>query len=140
MVNVRGSREPGRVGGELTEPGAIRLAQAGDGPAFEFLYRLHSRRVYGLCLRMTGNPGEAQDLTQDAFLQVFRKIQSFRNESSFSTWLHRLMVNIVLMRFRRKHYPEVYLDEPGNPEDPAAAPKTEIGAPDLRVRGPSTAS
>src|SRR5580658_9389581 len=84
----------------LTEAEAIRLAQAGDAEAFEFLYQMHCRRVYALCMRMTGNPAEAQDLTQDAFLQLFRKISSFRGESSFSTWLHRLTVNVVLMRFR----------------------------------------
>lgn len=120
---------------ELTEGDAIRLAQQGDAAAFELLYRMHNRRVYALCLRMTANPTEAQDLTQDAFLQLFRKIQSFRNESSFSTWLHRLTVNIVLMRFRKKRFPEVHLDEVFDPEDDASAPKIEIGAPDLRVRG-----
>src|SRR5271166_561998 len=62
----------------LTEGEAIRLAQAGDAEAFEFLYQMHCRRVYALCMRMTGNPAEAQDLTQDAFLQLFRKISSFR--------------------------------------------------------------
>src|SRR5215469_18099677 len=70
------------------ETEVIHRAQAGDAEAFEFLYKMHSRRVYALCLRMTSNPVEAQDLMQDAFLQVFRKIKSFRGESSFSTWLH----------------------------------------------------
>jgi RNA polymerase sigma-70 factor (ECF subfamily) len=121
--------------GTLTEAEAIRRAQAGDAEAFEFLYRMHCRRVYGLCLRMTGNPAEAQDLTQDAFLQLFRKIQSFRSESSFSTWLHRLTVNIVLMRFRRKRRPEVSLDDPMASDDEANAAPFEMGEPDLRVRG-----
>ncbi len=118
----------------LTEAEAIRLAQMGDKDAFEHLYRMHSRRVYGLCLRMTGNPVEAQDLTQDAFLQLFRKIHSFRGESSFSTWLHRLTVNIVLMRFRKKRYPEVSLDDPSS-SDHESGPNLEISVPDLRVRG-----
>jgi len=122
------------IGSGPTEAQAIRLAQIGDNKAFEHLYRLHSRRVYALCLRMTGNPVEAQDLTQDAFLQLFRKIQSFRGESSFSTWLHRLTVNIVLMRFRKKRYPEVSLDDPSGSED-EAGPILQISAPDLRVRG-----
>jgi RNA polymerase sigma-70 factor, ECF subfamily len=121
--------------GDLTEADAIHLAQNGDAQAFEFLYRMHSRRVYALCLRMTGNSVEAQDLTQDAFLQLFRKIQSFRGESSFSTWLHRLTVNVVLMRFRKKRCPEVSLDETFSSDDDGAAPKIEIGEPDLRVRG-----
>ena len=119
----------------LTEAEAIRLAQAGDAGAFELLYRMHSNRVYALCMRMTGNPAEAQDLTQDAFLQLFRKISSFRGESSFSTWLHRLTVNVVLMRFRRKRHPEVSLDEPAASGDEAAGLPLEIGEPDLRVRG-----
>lgn len=88
--------------GELTEADAIRQAQRGDAAAFERLYRLHSRRVYSLCLRMVSNPAEAEDLTQEAFLQLFRKIQTFRGESAFSTWLHRLAVNVVLMRLRKK--------------------------------------
>ena len=82
-----------------------------------------------------GNPAEAQDLTQDAFLQLFRKIKSFRGESSLSTWLHRLTVNIVLMRFRRKRHPEVSLDEPAAAGDEAEPLPFEIGEPDLRVRG-----
>jgi RNA polymerase sigma-70 factor (ECF subfamily) len=71
----------------LTEAEAIRLAQAGDAAAFEFLYGLHSRRVYALCLRMVGNPSDAEDLMQEAFLQLFRKVGTFRGESAFSTWL-----------------------------------------------------
>ena len=118
----------------LTEPEAIQRAQSGDGGAFEFLYKMHSRRVYSLCLRMTGNPVEAQDLTQDAFLQLFRKISSFRSESSFSTWLHRLTVNIVLMRFRKKRHPEVSLDEPAG-DDESTLLLAQMGGPDLRIRG-----
>ena len=119
----------------LSETEAIRRAQAGDGAAFEFLYKMHSRRVYALCLRMTGNSIEAQDLTQDAFLQLFRKIKSFRGESSFSTWLHRLTVNVVLMKFRKKRHPEVSLDEPIGSEEDAASLRLEMGEPDLRIRG-----
>jgi len=71
------------------------------------LYERHSRRVYSLCLRMTGNAAEAEDLTQEVFIQLIRKIDSFRGESKFTTWLHRLTVNQVLMHFRRrKHFPE----------------------------------
>src|ERR1700680_1104317 len=86
----------------MTDIQAVVLARQGDPAGFEHLYRKHSRRVYALCLRMTANPGDAEDLTQEAFLQVFRKIQTFRGESAFSTWLHRLAVNIVLMRKSRK--------------------------------------
>jgi RNA polymerase sigma-70 factor, ECF subfamily len=66
----------------VTEAEAIRLAQAGDAAAFEFLYRLHGRRVYALCLRMVNNPADAEDLMQEAFLQLFRKIGTFRGESA----------------------------------------------------------
>jgi len=70
--------------------------------AFETLYERHQRRVYSLCLRMTGNVAEAEDLAQEAFIQLYRKIGSFRGESAFTTWLHRLTVNQVLMHFRKK--------------------------------------
>src|SRR5437879_10617061 len=80
----------------VTEAEAIRLAQAGDAAAFEFLYQLHSRRVYALCLRMVNNPADAEDLMQEAFLQLFRKIGTVRGQSAFSTWLHRMTVNVVL--------------------------------------------
>jgi RNA polymerase sigma-70 factor (ECF subfamily) len=79
-----------------------QAAAAGDMPAFEELYERHHRRVYSLCLRMTGNTAEAEDLAQEAFIQLYRKIGSFRGESAFTTWLHRLTVNQVLMYFRKK--------------------------------------
>jgi RNA polymerase sigma-70 factor (ECF subfamily) len=77
-------------------------AAGGDLSAFEELYERHNRRVYSLCLRMTQNAAEAEDLAQEAFIQLFRKIGSFRGESAFTTWLHRLTVNQVLMHFRKK--------------------------------------
>jgi RNA polymerase sigma-70 factor, ECF subfamily len=119
----------------MTEAEAIRLAQQGDASAFEHIYRLHSRRVYALCLRMVGNPAEAEDLTQDAFLQLFRKIATFRGESAFSTWLHRLSVNVVLMKLRKKTLPETSLEESTDPEDEVNGPRREIGGPDLLLTG-----
>ena len=77
-------------------------AAGGDLGAFEELYERHNRRVYSLCLRMTQNVAEAEDLAQEAFIQLFRKIGSFRGESAFTTWLHRLTVNQVLMHFRKR--------------------------------------
>ena len=121
--------------GEMTEAEAISLAQQGDARAFEQIYRLHSRRVYALCLRMVGNPAEAEDLTQDAFLQLFRKIGTFRGESAFSTWLHRLSVNVVLMKLRKKSLPVTSLEESTDPEDESNGPRREIGAPDLLLAG-----
>ena len=84
----------------ITDP-RIQLAAAGDITAFEEIYRSHYRRVYNQCFRMTRSGSEAEDLTQDVFIQLYRKLKTFRGESSFTTWLHRLTVNVVLMHFRR---------------------------------------
>jgi len=91
----------------LTEQGAadeqafVRRAQRADAAAFEALYRLHVGKVYGLCLRMTGNAAEAEDCTQDAFIQAWSKLDRFRGDSAFGTWMHRVAVNAVLGRMRR---------------------------------------
>src|SRR5438046_2825858 len=79
-----------------------RMASNGNLAAFELLYERYHRRTYSLCLRMTSNQTEAEDLTQEVFIQLFRKVGSFRGDSAFSTWLHRLTVNQVLMHFRRR--------------------------------------
>ncbi|MDX1517989.1 MAG: RNA polymerase sigma factor [Woeseiaceae bacterium] len=79
----------------------IRQAQAGDARAFESLYRRHVDRVYGLCLRMTGNVSEAEDCAQEAFIQAWNKLSKFRGDSAFGTWLHRIAVNAVLGRMRK---------------------------------------
>jgi RNA polymerase sigma-70 factor, ECF subfamily len=86
----------------LSDHALARSAGEGDMAAFEELYKRHNRRVYSVCLRMTHNVSEAEDLTQEAFIQLFRKIGSFRGDSAFTTWLHRLAVNQVLMHFRKK--------------------------------------
>lgn len=112
----------------------VRLAQGGNAVVFEKIYRTHSRRVYALCFRMTGNSALAEDLTQDIFLQVFRKIQTFRAESAFSTWLYRLSVNVVLMRRRVKTLNETSLDAPREREG-EALPFREIGRTDQRLSG-----
>ncbi len=114
---------------------AIRRAQKGDAQAFEEIYRLHARRVYALCLRMVGNPMEAEDLAQEAFLQLFRKIHTFRGESAFSSWLHRLTANVVLMTFRKKRAVVASLDEITRLNDEDTVPRWEIGGPDLRLTG-----
>src|ERR1700730_6836208 len=85
----------------------------GDLLPFEELFKLHHGRVYAVCLRMTGNPAEAEDLSQEVFVQVFRKLGSFRGESAFSTWLHRLTVNQVLMYFRKSRRRREQLTEDG---------------------------
>ena len=79
-----------------------QASATGDMAAFEILYERHHRRVYSLCLRMVANATEAEDLSQEVFVQLFRKVGSFRGESAFTTWLHRLTVNHVLMHFRKR--------------------------------------
>ena len=79
----------------------IARAQRSDTRAFEALYRLHVDKIYGLCLRMTGNVSEAEDCTQDAFIQAWNKMEKFRGDSAFATWLHRVAVNTVLGRIRK---------------------------------------
>jgi RNA polymerase sigma-70 factor (ECF subfamily) len=117
----------------MAEAEAIRLAQVGNAAAFDFLYQLHSRRVYALCLRMVRNPSDAEDLLQEAFLQLFRKIGTFRGESAFSTWFHRMTVNVVLMRLRKKALPIASLEETTEPDEETGGPRKDIGAPDLRL-------
>jgi RNA polymerase sigma-70 factor (ECF subfamily) len=90
----------------------VKRAQEGDSDAFGALFEAHRSRIYSVCLRMTSNAAEAEDLTQDAFLQAFRKIERFRGDSAFSTWLHRIAVNTVLMHFRKNSLSQVSLDEP----------------------------
>ena len=113
---------------------AIRLAQQGDAAAFENIYQMHSGRVYALCLRMVGDAVEAEDLTQEAFLQLYRKIGTFRGDSAFSTWLHRLAVNVVLMHLRKKGLPQVSLEETLEPSQ-EDGPRKDIGARDLMLSG-----
>lgn len=112
----------------------LERAQAGDHNAFAQLYALHKRRVYSLCLRMLGNVAEAEDLTQESFLQLHRKIATFRGDSAFSTWLHRLTVNVVLMHLRRKGLNLISLDEALDPS-PERGPARSFGAPDLHLSG-----
>ena len=120
---------------ELSEAAAIQRARDGDRTVFEYLYLLHSRRVYAVCLRMLADPTEAEDLTQEAFLLLFRKIHTFRGESAFSTWLHRLAVNLVLMRLRKKSPPVVSIEAAPDADDKTGWPSIDIGAPDLLLEG-----
>jgi RNA polymerase sigma-70 factor (ECF subfamily) len=124
-----------RQANEFNEAGAIERAKHGDAEAFQALYDRHKRRVYSLCLRMTANTAEAEDLTQEAFLQLYRKIATFRGESAFSTWLHRLSVNVVLMHLRKKSLPVVSLEESTQGSGEEDAPKKDFGADDLALAG-----
>jgi RNA polymerase sigma-70 factor (ECF subfamily) len=121
------SRQKAIVFARMPEAEIIAKAQAGDVECFEALYARHKRRIFSLCLRMTGNYAHAEESTQEAFLQVYRKIGSFRGESAFSTWLHRLSVNIVLMSFRKKGVAEVSLEQ-------TLAPQEDGGAQEIAMR------
>jgi RNA polymerase sigma-70 factor, ECF subfamily len=111
---------------------AVRLFTQGDARAFEVVYRSYFQFVRNICLRMLRDPIEAEDATQDVFVCVLCKINTFRGESAFSSWLYRLTTNSVLMRFRRNQRTCVPLEEPG--EDDSAS-RDEIGAPDLNLSG-----
>ncbi len=116
------------------EASLVQRAQRGDEEAFEALYQAHKKRVYSVCLQMTKNIADAEDLTQEAFLQVFRSINSFRGDSAFSTWLYRIAVNTVLMKLRRRKAPPlVSLDEPVSSQSTSL--KREVGRADLNLNG-----
>jgi len=118
MLNPANGSQINATAFRMSEGEAIERAKQGDSFAFETLYGLHKRRVYSLCLRMSGNEAGAEDLTQEAFLQVYRKIVTFRGQSEFSTWLHRVAVNVVLMHFRKHRLLTVSLGEPFDQEEP----------------------
>jgi len=111
----------------------VQRAQKGDADAFASLFYAHKPRIYSVCLRMTNNTAEAEDLTQDAFLQVFRKLATFRGDSALSTWLYRIAVNTVLMHFRKKALRQISLDEPYNQD--ARLIRREYGSQDDRLSG-----
>jgi RNA polymerase sigma-70 factor (ECF subfamily) len=128
-----GVGEPGND--DIPEKETIRQAQEGDAAAFERIYRRYNRRVFALCLRMTKNQTDAEDLTQEAFLQVFRKIRTFRGESAFSTWFHRVSVNIVLMSLRKRKLMEIPLGNDGDQEEEPGARHPEPGGSDSSLTG-----
>jgi RNA polymerase sigma-70 factor (ECF subfamily) len=117
-----------------SERSLVRRAQSGDEQAFATLFQSHKKRVYSVCLLMTRDVPEAEDLTQEAFLQVFRSIGSFRGDSAFSTWLYRIAVNTVLMKLRRRKSPPVVsLDEPVSSDSPSH--RRDVGKADPRLSG-----
>jgi RNA polymerase sigma-70 factor (ECF subfamily) len=133
------SNQPQRSGEDVNdafpEKEIIRQAQEGDAGAFERIYRQYNRRVYAMCLRMTKNKSDAEDLTQEAFLQVFRKIHTFRGESAFYTWFHRLTVNVVLMSLRKRKNVEVSSQCLHDQEEEPGTRIVEAGAPDPVLSG-----
>jgi RNA polymerase sigma-70 factor, ECF subfamily len=130
----RAAPSTGAASSDSPDADVLARAQAGDHLAFARLYSLHKRRIYSLCLRMVGNIAEAEDLTQEAFLQLHRKIATFRGDSAFSTWLHRLAINVVLMQLRKKGLSLISLDEAMEPT-PEEGPGRSFGAPDLTLTG-----
>lgn len=127
---VPGEREARRE----SERSLVQRAQSGDEHAFASLFQLHKKRVYSVCLLMTKDLAEAEDLTQEAFLQVFRSVGSFRGDSAFSTWLYRVAVNTVLMKIRRRKAPPVLsLDEPVSSESPSL--RRDVGKADPQLSG-----
>jgi len=112
----------------------VERAVSGDADAFATLFQTHRGRVYAICLRMTNNVTEAEDLTQDAFMQVFRKLSTFRGESSLSTWLYRLAVNTILMHFRQRGPKAISMDEEIESSDKPPLPRHEFGRPDGHLR------
>ena len=113
----------------------VKRAQQGDPDAFAVLFQTHKTRVYSLCLRMTNNTAEAEELTQDAFLQVFRKLATFRGDSALSTWLYRIAVNTVLMHFRKKTLLQFSLDDPQKNDGSAKPVRREYGTMDYSLAG-----
>lgn len=111
----------------------VKRAQQGDADAFATLFHTHKTRIYSLCLRMTNNTAEAEDLAQDAFLQVFRKLSTFRGDSALSTWLYRIAVNTVLMHFRRKTPCRVSLDEAYTNSESSKPTRRDYGVRDGRL-------
>jgi len=102
VENDEVKKVPARDVSSMSDYELTQASAKGDMDAFEEVYNRHHRRVYAICLRMLKNANEAEDLTQDVFIQLHRKIGSFRGDSAFTTWLHRLTVNQVLMHFRKR--------------------------------------
>ena len=115
--NIESAEEAVFDAKQATDHALAQRAATGDMQSFAELFERHNRRVYSLCLRMTQNVSEAEDLAQEVFVQLFRKIGSFRGESAFTTWLHRLTVNQVLMHFRKKKVRDEKTTEDGETPD-----------------------
>lgn len=120
---------------EISEHGAESPAPV-ELQDFDRIYELYGARVYRLCLHMVGNPADAEELAQDTFLQVFRKLDTYRGESAFSTWLHRVAVNVVLMRLRKNRgHAETPLDQIFETEEGEEFQATEARVDDPRLTG-----
>ena len=112
----------------------LLAAKSGDRQAFGELCRRHSRQVYRTVLRIVRNQDDAEDVLQDSLLSAFTHLDQFRGDSAFSTWLHRLSVNVVLMRLRKKRVKEISY-ESGDDGQESERPPRDFGAPDLSLNG-----
>jgi RNA polymerase sigma-70 factor (ECF subfamily) len=126
--------EPSKTHDPFSEAALVALAKAGDHDAFAEIYLRHKRRVFLICMRAVHDFSLAEDLTQETFLQLHRKIASFRGDSSFATWLHRMAVNTTLMYLRRRGLSLVSFDELVG-ESPKNGARQDFGTPDLVQAG-----
>ncbi|HEX6644347.1 MAG TPA: RNA polymerase sigma factor [Gemmatimonadales bacterium] len=116
----------------------VRRAQAGDAAAFGELYRAHAGRIHALCLRLEGDAARAEELTQDVFVRAWERLASFRGESAFGTWLHRLAVNVVLADRRslwRRGRRILFTDDPAAFERPAEGPALQAADLEVAIAG-----
>ena len=123
------------IAAKVSETELIRRAQQGDADAFADLFNRHKGRVYALCLRMTKNTAEAEDLTQEAFMHVFRKLGAFRLDSALSTWLYRVTINTVLMHFRKRSLNQVSADKPRSNDEQGTPMPREFPTVDISLAG-----
>lgn len=128
------NQENHQISASLRDAELIARAKNGEESAFEALFHAYKRRIYFLCLRMIGNAAEAEELMQEAFLQLFRKIKTFRGEAAFSTWLHRVAMNITLMRLRKRKLKDVPMEN-GDDDENAERPERQYGSVDLTLTG-----
>ena len=129
VAELMGSSQPTRKTALQVER-FTKPSQLGSAIDFECAYRMYNRRVYAKCLHMVGNEAEAEDLTQEVFLRVFRKMDSFRGESAFATWLYRVAVNVVLASLRRKSLITSSLEEDTELKEGIFSLHQVLGAPD----------
>lgn len=117
--------------GRNSEKELVERHRYGDRDAFEEIYRLHEEMVYNLCLRLTGNPGDAEDLVQETFLRVYRYLAGFRGGSSLRTWIYRIALNRARSRFRGLKVLYALADDASKePVDPRRGPEERAMASD----------
>ena len=134
---LNGALQPAASGRWKVTSGTTRPMDRPPTDTFEHLYLTYRSRVWSLCLRMTGNPDEAEDLTQETFIRMFQKLDTFRGESAFYTWLRRLTINVVLLRFQKASWRrETSMEQLMGPDPITGCPhKMEFGRIDTQLTG-----